>query len=135
MNAAYQNTRFRIRDAKQILEDRFAIVTAYNPHGRIAALKFNEEADARLSSRLRDMKCRCWRITGRSADFSHAEPGFAAELPLSTALVLGREFKQEAIFWVEKDSLSVITCGDDDRIALGSFRKRISRIAPVGKKA
>ncbi len=104
----------------------FAIITACDPDGKKTDPAVNRSADLQLESELRLRGCRYWRVTGGSPDFAHAEPGYAAELPLSEALVLGRKYRQEAIFWIERDKLIIVACGSELRQELGSWSGRLA---------
>ena len=127
MNPLYSTALFQAAPPPGGWPRAFAILTAWNPRGRSAAVAQNRQSDARLAARLRELGCWHWRVTGGSPDFRHAEPGFAAALPLLAALALGCEFEQEAIFWIENDELSVIACQGDRREELGSWRTRLAR--------
>lgn len=87
----------------------FAIVTGCNPNGKDAGVAQNVQFDRRLSERLIAQRRWHWRVTGGSPDFEHSEPGYAMVLPFHAAIDMGREFKQEAIFWIEDDDLCVIS--------------------------
>lgn len=86
----------------------------------------NQSADLQLENDLRHRGLRYWRVTGGSPDFNHAEPGYAVELPLSEALDLGRKYRQEAVFWIERDELYMVACGSGLRQELGSWTERLA---------
>jgi hypothetical protein len=67
------------------------------------------------------------RVTGASPDWSHQEPGFAVwGLALGDALEIGREFRQDAIFWVGADNrIDVVSCLDGERRHVGLWSDRI----------
>ena len=104
----------------------FAIITACDPDAKKTDPAVNQSADFQLESELRIKGCRYWRVTGGSPDFAHAEPGYAAELPLSEALNIGRKYRQEAIFWIERDELIIVGCGSELRQELGSWSERLA---------
>ena len=104
----------------------FVIITACDPDGKKTDPTVNQSADFQLESELRIKGCRYWRVTGGSPDFAHAESGYAAELPLSEALELGRKYRQEAIFWIERDELIIVGCGSELRQELGSWSERLA---------
>lgn len=113
----------------------FAILTACNPRGQTEEFGRNAEHDGRLLVQLQTLGCWHWRVIGGSPDFQHAEPGFAVALPLDDALAIGRNFEQEAIFWIEKDELNVISCRGEAEQKLGSWRERLMRGNAVSRKA
>lgn len=83
------------------------IVTAYNPNGIIADDEENRTAHARLTQAVSTM--RCYSTVGSAEDGSFAEPGVAiADIDLSTALDLGREFGQAAIYCWTSDALTIV---------------------------
>ncbi len=58
---------------------------------------------------------------------NHQEPGFAVwDLALEEALEIGREFRQDAIFWVGADNrIEVVSCQDGERRHFGLWSERI----------
>ncbi len=66
-------------------------------------------------------------MTGASVDGNHQEPGFAVwDLALEEALEIGREFRQDAIFWVGADHrIDVVSCLDGERWHVGFWSERI----------
>lgn len=108
--------------------DRFAVVTAHNPDGVIVSHAANRVADAKLERRLIALGCSPFRVTGGSKDMSHAEPGwgFAIGKP-EVAVWLGREFRQLAIFWVEKGDLFLVDCsGHSAPIFVAKWKERLT---------
>jgi hypothetical protein len=104
----------------------FAVVTACNPFGR----GIDEEADKSATTRLRKTTSRLGlkrhRVTGVSADGKHREPGFAIwGCDLQAALSLGREFAQNAIYWVENGRLDVVSCSTGEREYVGLWSERL----------
>lgn len=105
----------------------FVIITAYATTGESWTPAVNREADACLLAHVKQHSDWHWRITGYSPTSGHAEPGWAVELDFNAACDLGREFKQDAIYHVSGDVLSVSYC--DHRRALysvGTFRDRVT---------
>lgn len=65
-------------------------------------------------------------VLGFSTESDHAEPSWAAELPLERGRALGRRFLQDAIFHVRGDHLSVTHCEEGSPLVpVGSFRERL----------
>lgn len=124
---AYFETVFTGALAAGELPAAFAIITAYAPTGQIWSDEQNRLADGRLKIRLAQWPC--WRITGQTPDGSHAEPGWAVECDQATALVIGREFKQDAIYWVSQDDLVILdSSGHRAPVLAGGIRSRYRQL-------
>ena len=127
MHEAYFATHFRCPELPHSWPEEFAVITAYATTGESWTAEENEAADRLLAETLRDMGLQPVRITGYSPKTSHAEPGWAVELPLEAACDLGIRFRQDAIYWISGNQLSVTFC--DDRqglVPVGAFRERVS---------
>ena len=127
MNPFYATTLFQAEEPASGWPHAFAILTAHNRDGQTEDAGQNEKHDTGLIQQLEELQCWRWRIVGGSPDFRHAEPGWAIEVPLANALALGNLFKQEAIFWVDGDALSLVACDQTETQALGSWRDRLER--------
>jgi len=90
----------------------FAIITAYDPEGKAVSAADNAAADLALEAELRARGLRAHRVTGGSADGTHAEPGWAVELSLPEAIALGRRYRQLAVFQVRGGWLTLVDCAD-----------------------
>lgn len=124
---AYFETVFTGALAAGELPAAFAIITAYAPTGQIWSEEQNLIADGRLKIRLAQWPC--WRITGQTPDGSHAEPGWAVECDQATALAIGREFQQDAIYWVTRDDLIILdSSGSRPPAQVGKFHLRYVQI-------
>jgi hypothetical protein len=69
-----------------------------------------------------------WRqsVVGYAPGTGHAEPSWAAEVPLDAAREIGRRFRQDAIFHVRGDLLSVTKCDDGaPLVPVGAFGERV----------
>jgi hypothetical protein len=123
----YHETRFAPKEPTPAhWPNAFAVITAYNPLGQ----GLDEEADKAATVRLRKAISRLGlkrhRVTGVSADMKHREPGFAIwGCDLQAALSLGREFAQNAIYWVEKGRLDVVSCSTGEREYVGLWSERL----------
>jgi hypothetical protein len=123
----YHETRFAPKEpTPSRWPDAFAVITACNPLGQ----GLDEEADKAATVRLRKAISRLGlkrhRVTGVSADMKHREPGFAVwGCDLPAALQLGREFAQNAIYWVEKGRLDVVSCSTGEREHVGLWSERL----------
>ena len=91
------------------------IITAYNPAGIQADETTNRERHRELERRL--ARYDVLPTVGSDPDGSIAEPGYAVlGVSLDTAVEIGREFVQRAIYRWTHDSLSII--GVDEPIQL-----------------
>ncbi len=134
MNPAYRTVRFQcaIRP-EEIIHPCFTIVTACNPGDQVCSETVNQQADRGLVA---DLDYHGWwrfRVVGGSPDFQHQEPGWAVATGSATeAIALGRRWRHVAFFWVDLDSLSLVSCRDGDAEALGSWRARTRFHQPLG---
>ena len=124
MNPAYFDTVFDLYSQQDLPED-FVIITAYNPQGRSAPPSRNQHQDQTLRAVLEGRGATPFRVTGRSEDGRHQEPGWGAALDLQTGLEIGRIFKQEAIYHVSGDELCLCDCTQTRVERLGSWNARI----------
>jgi hypothetical protein len=97
----------------------FAIVTAYEPEGRLVSLAENVAADDLLAAELRAAGHRLHRIAGGSADGRHQEPGWAVPIGLPGAVEFGRRYRQLAVFYVRVGALFLLDCADGSSEDLG----------------
>ncbi len=88
------------------------VITAWATTGESWSAERNRAADKALENVLRAASHRLLRMTGGSPDGRHREPGWAVALEHDTALRLGREFGQVALFLVRRGRLIVVTCAD-----------------------
>ena len=126
MHREYFEARFEASCAVSGWPAAFAIITAYATTGETWSKEENRAADARLASELQARGVWRVRLTGYSPRTGHAEPGWAAALPFEAACDLGRQFRQDAIYYVTGDELFVSYC--DTRRGLtpvGRFRERL----------
>lgn len=128
MNPAYASARLRAKLPHGALPAAFGVVTAWNPDGREAAPAANEEANQRLllaaGRRLSPIAPPPFPVTGGNADFSHTEPGYGIVASQADCLALGREFRQEALFWIERGQVHLVSCADGSTQPLGAWRDR-----------
>lgn len=124
---AYFETHFRGVDIDSTIRD-FAIITAYATTGEEWTDKRNEEADRKLQERLQDNNWLIGRMIGYSPSTGHAEPGWAVAIGFEDACDIGAEFKQDAIYYVKGDTLSVSFCDKVKRgmVEVGEFRSRFT---------
>jgi hypothetical protein len=128
MHPAYFETHFIAADGPHDWPEQFAIITAYATTGDVWTDQQNEAADQALEGELRNTGRWVQRLTGYSPTSGHAEPGWAVKMPWDEACDVGLRFKQDAIYTVNGDELSVTLC-DHRRglVPVGGFRARVSR--------
>ena len=103
----------------------FAILTAYNPRGKIVDLETNTEADKELRRSLSRKSLPKHRVTAVAEDWSHEEKSFAVwGLDHATAAKIGREFGQDAYFWVENGTVHVHSCHTQEKQKVGTWESR-----------
>ncbi|MGB6221518.1 DUF3293 domain-containing protein [Haloferula sp.] len=122
---AYFETRFQIEGEPSSLPPVFAILTAFYPMDEVTSPEANTAADALLESALRSAGHEPVRVTGTSPDRSHEEPGWAINCPLEEALLIARQFRQRAIWWIENDELRLVDCGNPTPLPVAWFSERI----------
>lgn len=129
MRPVYFETRFRINGPIPAWPVEFVIITAYATTGETWTSEQNQTADRRLESELKARGGQIARLIGYSPRSGHAEPSWAVKMPFDEACDLGVRYRQEAIYFVRDDDLSVSFC--DSRKALvrvGSFRERLDEM-------
>ena len=126
MNPAYFETRFRTTNPIAGWPAEFVIISAFATTGETWTVQEAEIADGRLASELIAHGVWLHRVTGYSPTTGHAEPSWAAEIPLDEACVFGLRFHQDAIYRVEGNRLSVTHCDErHELVDVGSFRSRL----------
>lgn len=121
----YFETQFQLAAPVTDWPAEFVILSAYTTTGEQWSDEVILEADQRLEQELKQRGGWFVRITGYSPHDGHAEPGWALVMPFDEACDLGLRYKQDAIYCVKGDALSVTYC--DARRALvpvGEFRSR-----------
>jgi hypothetical protein len=126
LHPAYFETRFRCDGPLPIWPTRFAIISAHATTGERWDAAREVTADAALHAALLARGAWMTRVTGYSPTTEHAEPSWAAAIPFDAACDLGATFHQDAIYWVDGDTLGVSRCtGDRTIVPVGAFRARI----------
>ena len=128
MNPAYFETHFLLESPSSDWPAEFAIITAYATSGETWTAEQNQAADKRLETELRTSARWMKRLTGYSPTSGHAEPGWAVDMNWTIACDIGQRYKQEAIYFVIKDSLYVTHCDPQKRglIPVGAFLERLA---------
>lgn len=126
MNPVYFETHFRTPAPLPDWPPEFVIVTAYATTGERWTSAANKAADRRLTEELQQLGIWKARVTGYSPTSGHAESGWAADIPFDAACDLGLRYRQDAIYHVSGDTLSVSFCdGRRKLVAVGPFRERV----------
>lgn len=92
----YRQVRFRCNETD--LPTSFFVITAFNPDGVTVDDLANQRADEQLSAEIGRLGHTAFRVTGGSADFIHAEPGYGLACTREEVLTLARRFRQQAVF-------------------------------------
>jgi len=121
MNPAYLQARFQAELPLGGLPENFGIVTACNPYGKPASAEANAAATVSLRGVIEREGWPYFPVTGGSADFSHAEPGFGVVAGEIDCVALGGVFKQEAIFWVNRGNVFLMPCSGVRPTGLGRW--------------
>lgn len=103
---------------------QFAVLSACNP---LSSGEREDDAAAtiRLRKRLSRSGHKRYRITGSSTDWNHQEASFAAwNLSLDEAMEIGREFQQNAIFWIDEGRIEVVSCENGEKKFVGMWGER-----------
>ena len=103
----------------------FAVLTAYNPHGKPVTQVENDHASERLRATLIDRNLAFVRITGSASDDTHEEPGFGLRCDQNEARALARQFEQLAYYWVCNDRLFLEATSESERIDIGSWSTKV----------
>jgi hypothetical protein len=83
------------------LYPHFAVITAYNPGGRVASDAQNRRRHAALLAGMRLRVTACVEVAGASPDGRHREPGVAVRLAAHVARELAQCYHQSAWFWFD----------------------------------
>lgn len=126
MHPAYFDTRFRIDMIPEQWPTQFVILSAWATTGQSWTEEANEAADRQLAHHLAERGLWHLRVAGYSPTTAHTEPSWAFPMAFSEACDLGQLLRQDALYYVEADQLSVTHC-DHRRslVAVGSFRRRL----------
>ena len=124
MNAEYFRVIF-INDEINSFPEKFGIITACNPKDQILSASENRARNLQLKKQIIQKMDLCGEIVGSSPDKAHQELSFVVKGSVKHLLQLGKDFEQNAIFWIEKDSLHLMDCLNKKAFKVGSFRERI----------
>ena len=126
MNPEYFKTRFRTTENLVHFPEEFVIITAYPTTGETWDPSKTEEADQKPEEELKFRNTWIIRIEGYSPETGHAEPGWGTTMPIDDACEIGLRYRQDAIFHVKNDLLSVTYCDERrELVNIGSFEARL----------
>ncbi len=125
LKVAYFDAWFRCSEPPSRLPREFGIVTPCNPFGRPLGVVKNWKRLRRLEAYLQKHSLSYFRVDGCSRDGSHVESGFGISgAPLADLKQLGAQFDQDAIFWVQNDQVSLVSCSAEDARFFCRWSKR-----------
>ena len=124
MNPNYFKVVF-IHNSIKVFPRTFGIITAYNPQDQSLTEGQNQKRNKLLKVKISHQMKLLGEIVGSSIDKTHQEPSFVTEGKLPELLKLGKEFEQNAVYWIKQDSLFLLDCNHRKKYQMGSFRKRI----------
>ena len=126
MHPEYFKTHFRQKTPFSDWPEKFSIITAYATTGQTWTNKQNIPADRRLEAELRTTGLWLRRLIGYSPTTGHREFGWAVEMAWREACEIGLHYRQDAIYFVNGDELSVTLCDERRKLTLvGDFRERL----------
>jgi len=123
MNPAYLDAIFEYIPPSDTPD--FWVITAYNPDGIDTTTEDNLTADAALRVTILEMGVNPFRIIGMSRGQNHAEPGWGFPCDETTAIEIGRRYRQEAVFHFTAGRIDLVDCRDATCIMLGESNVRI----------
>jgi hypothetical protein len=103
----------------------FAILTAYNPGTSRPTEENNKEQNRLLRQQLSRERHPKHKVDAVSEDWSHTEKSFAVwGLDHATAAKIGRDFGQDAYFWVEHGTVHVHSSRTQEKQKVGTWESR-----------
>ncbi|WP_284192049.1 DUF3293 domain-containing protein [Vibrio zhanjiangensis] len=117
----YSNPYFKLVHQPDFEE--FAIITAWNPKSHRRGKLENDRSNHSL---VKEFGHTCYtEVLVGDRDFSWVEISFAVALSEQQALYLGRKYQQNAIYYVVRDELFLLSCcADNTKVSLGGWRQR-----------
>jgi hypothetical protein len=113
MNPAYRHARFRAELPHGGLPESFTIVTACNPDGITIPAAENKKRTNAFQKQLAKLGLEHFPVTGFDANSPHEEQGFGIICDLQQAHAFGKALIQEAIFWVHRGQITLVSCGEE----------------------
>jgi len=107
----------------------FAIITAHNPKGQLLSASQNRLLDRQLQFEIQQLHRPYRAMIGASVDRCHMEKSWAVSIDKASAIRLGCQFNQNAIYFVEHDNLQLIPCllseSERKEVEIGPFSSRV----------
>ncbi|MEP2775059.1 MAG: DUF3293 domain-containing protein [Luteolibacter sp.] len=107
---AYKKARFRAIEPEGDWPEEFGVVTACNPAGEPISERENAERTRQLEVLLLEAGRVIFPVTGYDPNSPHEEAGFGVVCGKDEILRLGRLWKQEAVFWIVKGKVWLLSC-------------------------
>lgn len=129
---AYFLTRFYVSLEELEFPGQGVILSACATTGEIWPADRSRLADQKLESCLRGYSPGFLiRLIGYSPADNHFEASWLVDLDLLTGCRIGEQFLQDALYFLDHDSLDVVDCSDRFRRAnVGTFYDRLDRLEP-----
>ena len=123
---AYFHAVFLVPHAPGAWPERFAIITAHNPHGRVSPPDVNEKLDLALARHLEEIGLRPFSVTGASPDLRHQEAGYGFAVgDVGTAASISARFRQQAFYLVEGGMLFICVDASGCEWRVGPWQERL----------
>ncbi|WP_394201194.1 DUF3293 domain-containing protein [Shewanella waksmanii] len=127
----YQQTQFLFTQPLSA-QLSFAIITAHNPQGKILSSCQNRLLDRKLQREIEKLDYPYRATVGTSVDRSHMEKSWAIAIDKPAAVALGLAFKQNAIYFVENDTLQLVPCLlTHTETNIGRFSSRVNLVSEL----
>lgn len=125
INEDYFHARFRAERPANGCPRAFFIVTACYPFDQKVSVEENISFTEQLKHELADLVH--FPVTGYDTESDHKEPGFGIICDRSQAIMLGQQFRQNAIFSVYDGTVHLISCKPPHKdIAIGKWSDLLS---------
>ncbi len=108
MKEDYHQTQFVTRLEGASSPDHFFIIPAHNPFGKVTSDETNDENNTLLLEAIEASKWNSFPVTGQCE--KHAEAGYGIKCSRAEAIVLGKQFRQDAIYGICNDQVVLVDC-------------------------
>ena len=130
MNTEYRNVRF-ITDYNGSIPSQFGVVTSCNPNGKKVSQTENTKRTEAFKSELNKNNEEFFSVIGCSPDQTHQETGYGIVTnSIDKIIELGRQWEQEAVFWIEEGRTHLISCDTETNVVIGKWDQL--KIDPCG---
>jgi len=117
---------FDIEITEEELPTSFSILTAYNPLGKVFNDEENQIANQALGESIRKLPVSAFNVLISTLDKGLNEPAFASMARLHTLYELANNSNQAALYMVDGNDLSLVSCADGEMILISDgFRARV----------